>query len=106
MKDMFSSEEQQSTNQNKKNKKQFNEKNKESSENDTNMCGRRKEKNCEVKISHGEKDMKNLPRGIQYYIVKRSHIQKIMKEKKNREQRDSAQETMSEEKIKRTVQAT
>ena len=60
--------------------------------------GRRK--NCEVKLSQGEKDMKNLPRGIQYYIVKRSHIQKIMKEKKNREQRDSAQKTMSEEKIR------
>ena len=49
--------------------------------------GRRK--NSEVKISHAEKDMKNLPRSIQYYIEKGSHIQKIMKEKKNREQRDS-----------------
>ena len=33
----FTSEEQQSTNQNKKNKKKFGEKNKESSEKDTNM---------------------------------------------------------------------
>ena len=32
--------------------------------------------------------------------MKGSHIQKIMKEKKNREQRDSVQKTMSEEKKK------
>ena len=57
MKDMFTSEEQQSTNQNKKNKKKFGEKNKESSENDPNMW----RKNSEAKISHAEKDMKNLP---------------------------------------------
>ena len=82
MKDMFTSEEQQSTNQNKKNKTEFGEKNKESSENDTNMCGRRKEKNSEAEISHAEKGIKNLPRSIQYYKVKGSHILKIMKEKK------------------------
>ena len=69
---------------NKKNKKKFSEKNKESSENDPNR------KNSEVKISHAEKDMKNLP------II--LDIQKIMKEKKNREQRDSVQKTTSEEK--------
>ena len=60
--------------------------------------GRRK--NCEAKISHAEKDMKNLPRSIQYYILKGSHIQKIMKEKKNREQRDSAQKTNVRRKIR------
>ena len=31
--------------------------------------GRRK--NSKAKISHAEKDMKNLPRSIQYYIVKK-----------------------------------
>ena len=56
--------------------------------------------NSEAKISCAEKDMKNLPRSIQYYIVKGSHIQKIMKEKKNREQRDSLQKTSSEENIR------
>ena len=66
--------------------------------------GRRK--NSEAKISHAEKDMKNFPRSIQYYIVKGSHIQKIMKEKKNGEQRDSVQKTTSEEKNKSNVQAT
>ena len=66
--------------------------------------GRRK--NSEAKISCAEMDMKNLPRSIQYYIVKGSHIQKIMKEKKNREQRDSVQKTMSEEEKKRNVQVT
>ena len=60
------------------------------------ICGRRK--NSEAKISHAEKDMQNLPRSIQYYIVKGSHIQKIMKEKKKKEQRDSVQKTTSEEK--------
>ena len=65
--------------------------------------GRRK--SSEVKISHAEKDMKNLPRSIQYYIVKGSHIQEIMKEKENREQWDSVQK-MSEEKNKRNVQVT
>ena len=60
--------------------------------------GRRK--NSEAKISHAEKDMKNLPWSIQYYIVKGSHIQKIMKEKKNREQRDSVPNTMSEKEEK------
>ena len=55
--DLFTSEEQQSTNQNKKNKKKFGEKNKESSENnDPN-----RKNNSEAKISHAEKDMKNLP---------------------------------------------
>ena len=63
--------------------------------------GRRK--NSEAKISCAEKDMKNLPRSILYYIVKGSHIQKNMKEKKNREQRDSVQKTMSEEKNKKNV---
>ena len=53
--DSFISEEQQSTNQNKKNKKKFGEKNKERSENDPNR------KNSEAKISRAEKDMKNLP---------------------------------------------
>ena len=42
--------------------------------------GRRK--NSEAEISHAEKGMKNLPRSIQYYKVKGSHILKIMKEKK------------------------
>ena len=53
--DTIISEEQQSTNQNKKNKKKLGEKNKESLENDPNR------KNSEVKISYAEKDMKNLP---------------------------------------------
>ena len=53
--DSFISEEQQSTNQNKKNKKEFGEKNEERSENDPNR------KNSEAKISHAEEDMKNLP---------------------------------------------
>ena len=53
--DSFISEEQQSTNQNKKNKKKFSEKNEERSENDPNRI------NSEAKISRAEKDMKNLP---------------------------------------------
>ena len=55
---MFTSEEQQSTNQNKKNKKKFGEKNK-TAQKMIPICGQRK--NSEVKISHAEKNMKNLP---------------------------------------------
>ena len=91
MKDTFTSEEQQSTNQNKKNKKNSVRRTKKAQKM-IQICGRRK--NSEVKVSHAEKDMKNLP--TIHYIVKGSHIQKIMKEKKNREQRDSVQKTMSE----------
>ena len=84
---MWNNNQQIKTNQNKKNKKYFGEKNRESSENDPNMW---KEKNSKAKISHAEKDMKTLP------TILGSHIQKIMKEKQNREQRDSVQKTMSE----------
>ena len=58
--------------------------------------GRRK--NSEAKISHAEKDKKNLPGSIQFYTVKGSHIQKIIKEKKNREQRDSVQKQCQKKK--------
>ena len=58
MKDMFTSQEQQSTNQNKKNKKNSVRRTKKAQKMIP-ICGRRK--NREVKISHAENDMKNLP---------------------------------------------
>ena len=65
MKDMFTNEEQQSTNQNKKNKKNLVRITKKA-QIMVPICGRRK--NSEAKISHAEKDMKNLPRSIQYSL--------------------------------------
>ena len=58
MKDTFTSEEQQSTNQNKKNKKNSVRRTKKAQKM-IQICGRRK--NSEVKVSHAEKDVKNLP---------------------------------------------
>ena len=85
--DSFTSEEQQSTNQNKKSKKKFGEKNKESSENDD---PNRKNSEANIRITC-RKGHEKLP----YIII---DIQKIMKEKKNREQRDSVRKTTPQEK--------
>ena len=71
----FTSEEQQSTNQNKKNKKKLVRRTKKAQKMIPICAGAGRRKNSEAKISHAEKDMKNLPRSIQYYIVKK--IQRI-----------------------------